>query len=203
MGPGIQMGENVIVRLWKWFWSPSKKFAWGGILVIGVIAGVLGFGGFNAFVAHTSTLEFCVSCHEEDAFAEYRETVHYSNASGVRAECGDCHIPRQWTYKMIRKVEATRDLLAYFMGTIDTPEKFEERRLEMAKRVWARMRWNGQVGCKNCHDYETMDPAEQERRARKKHPKAVEKGQVCIDCHKGIAHELPEDYEEEEEGESG
>ena len=188
----------MIVRLWKWFWSPSSKFAWGGILVVGVVAGVLGFGGFNAFVAYTNTQEFCVSCHQEDVFQEYRETVHYSNASGVSVGCSDCHVPKQWTYKMIRKVEATRDLFAYFLGTIDTPEKFEEKRLEMAQRVWARMRWNGQVGCKNCHAYETMDTAEQERRARKDHPKGVEKGQTCIDCHKGIAHELPEDYEKEE-----
>ena len=190
----------MISRLWKWFWSPTSKFAWGGILVVGGIAGVLALGGFNAFVAYTNSYEFCVSCHEQDVVEEYEETIHFSNPSGVRATCSDCHVPEQWTYKMIRKVEATRDLFAWMVGTIDTPEKFEEKRLEMARRVWSRMRWQGTVGCLNCHTFDAMDPAEQVRKGRKDHLKTIDKGdKACIDCHQGIAHELPEGWDEEEE----
>jgi len=34
---------------------------------------------------------------------------------------------------------------------------------------------------------------DQDRVARKKHARAREEGKTCIDCHKGVAHELPEE----------
>ena len=40
-----------------------------------------------------------------------------------------------------------------------------------------------------------MDFHSQKRRASKKMRSAEEKGKSCIECHKGIAHRLPEDYE--------
>ena len=35
------------------------------------------------------------------------------------------------------------------------------------------------------------DAAIQESRAAKRHRDAIDQGKTCIDCHKGIAHELP------------
>jgi cytochrome c-type protein NapC len=37
-----------------------------------------------------------------------------------------------------------------------------------------------------------MDYAEQNKRSAAKHQEAVNTGMTCIDCHKGIAHTLPE-----------
>jgi cytochrome c-type protein NapC len=45
--------------------------------------------------------------------------------------------------------------------------------------------------CRNCHHYESMDYAEQGRRASARHQKGFDEGKTCIDCHKGIAHRLP------------
>jgi len=36
-----------------------------------------------------------------------------------------------------------------------------------------------------------MDYTKQQRRAMKNHIKGFDEGKTCIDCHKGIAHELP------------
>ena len=44
-----------------------------------------------------------------------------------------------------------------------------------------------------------MDLEKQARRPQKKHPKAMKAGETCIDCHKGVAHKLPEDYEDEDD----
>jgi cytochrome c-type protein NapC len=38
-----------------------------------------------------------------------------------------------------------------------------------------------------------MDYTEQGNRAARMHPKAFDEGKTCIDCHKGIAHQLPAD----------
>ncbi len=80
------------------------------------------------------------------------------------------------------------------MGTIDTPEKFEENRLELAQHVWQAMKETDSRECRNCHDYESMDYTKQQRRAVPQHITGFEEGKTCIDC-KGIAHQLPAYYE--------
>ena len=56
--------------------------------------------------------------------------------------------------------------------------------------------------CRNCHSFDSMDLSEQDRSARKKHSRAVDADQTCIDCHKGIAHEQPDEPEETDESSS-
>lgn len=189
-----------IVCVWKWFWSPTSKYGWGAILVAGGIGGVVFWGGFNTFMEYTNTLRFCVSCHEMDqlVYQEYKKTIHYTNRTGVRVICSDCHVPKEWMPKLIRKIQATNELFHKILGSIDTPEKFEAKRLEMAEHVWASMEATDSRECRNCHSFEAMDFGKQRRRVRKIHPEAMREGKTCIDCHKGIAHKLPEGYDPED-----
>ena len=186
-------------RAWKWFWSPSKRLAWGAIFLVGGIAGTLFWGGFIAAMEYSSTLEFCTSCHEMDqlVYQEYKKTIHYANRTGVRVICSDCHVPKPWGPKVWRKIQASNELLHKALGSVDTPEKFETKRLEMAEHVWAYMEATDSRECRNCHDFEAMDFHKQSRRGAEKMSKAMKDGkETCIDCHKGVAHKLPDDYEE-------
>ena len=136
--------------------------------VAGAVAGVIFWGGFNTFMEHTNTMEFCISCHEMKEHRLSRNTrraPHYSNASGVRAICSDCHVPKEWTPKLKRKIQATNELFHHFRGTIDTPEKFEAKRAELAEHVWAAMKANDSHECRNCHSWEAMDFHKQTPRA--------------------------------------
>ena len=172
------------------------------VFVGGVIVGILLWGGLHTTIAMTNSLNFCISCHEmeQTVFQEYKKSIHYSNASGVRATCSDCHVPKQWGPKMIRKVQATNELYHKLMGTIDTIEKFEAKRAELAERVWLSMQQSDSRECRNCHDKEAMDFHKQRRRSAEKMQVAFEKGdETCIDCHKGIAHKLPEGYEDDDD----
>jgi cytochrome c-type protein NapC len=170
----------------------------GGILLF--IAGIVFWGGFNIVLEATNTEKFCTSCHEmrEFVFPELKETIHYSNRTGVRASCPDCHVPHPWIYKIKRKIAATNELYHKLRGTVDTREKFEAHRLEMAERVWAVMKSTDSRECRNCHDFTHMDYDQQEKVSARRHKKGFDRGQTCIDCHKGIAHHLPEGYEESE-----
>jgi len=170
------------------------------VLVLGVGAGIIFWGGFNTAMEVSNSMTFCISCHEMRAtvYEEYKETVHFKNASGVQATCADCHVPREWVHKVVRKVQATNELYHKALGTIDTPEKFEAKRWELANRVWDKMRETDSRECRNCHHLDSMDLEEQDRSARKKHAKAEERGKTCIDCHKGIAHEYPDKPEDAE-----
>lgn len=171
----------------------SKKTLMGATVAAGsifFIAGIIFWGGFNTAMEATNTMEFCVSCHEmeNNVYAEYKPTIHYSNRTGVRAGCPDCHVPDPWVHKMVRKIQASNELYHKVVGTIDTPEKFEEHRLAMAKRVWKTMKETDSRECRNCHNFESMAPQFQKPRARNQHLNAFKDGQTCIDCHKGIAH---------------
>lgn len=186
-------------RFWQLVRSPSTRFGLGTLLVAGFVFGILFWGGFNWAVELSNTETFCISCHEMrvNVYEEYRDTVHYNNRTGVRAVCSDCHVPKEWHYKMLRKIVATNELFHHFLGTVDTPEKFEAKRLKLAQSVWRTMKRTDSRECRNCHDYESMDYLAQQRRAIKGHEKGFDNGKTCIDCHKGIAHSLPDMHTED------
>ena len=194
-------GEGRLRRLWRWIASPSRM-ALGSLFVIGAVAGVVFWGGFNWSMELTNTETFCISCHEmeQNVYREYQDTAHYSNHSGVRATCPDCHVPKSWIHKVARKIQATNELYHKALGSIDTREKFEAKRLELATHVWEAMKETDSRECRNCHNFEYMDFTLQEDRAARRHQEALDTGATCIDCHKGIAHELPEGaYEAEQQ----
>ncbi len=186
--------RGFLARLWRQLKKPSARHSLGGLLTVGFFAGIIFWGGFNTAMEATNTEAFCISCHEmeENVYREYRNTIHYSNRTGVRATCPDCHVPREWTHKMVRKIQASNELLHKVLGTIDTPEKFEAKRLELAQHVWDSMKKTDSRECRNCHDYDSMDFTYQGRRAVQQHTLGLEQGMTCIDCHKGIAHRLPD-----------
>lgn len=181
--------------------KPSAKYSLLTLLVVGFISGIVFWGGFNTAMEATNTMDFCIGCHEmrDNVYKEYKETIHYSNRSGVRAVCSDCHVPKDWTHKIMRKIQASKEVWGKITGVIDTKEKFEAHRFDMAKREWARMKARDSIECRNCHNFDAMSPELQKKTPYKKHMAAKEQGKSCIDCHKGIAHQLPKEYEEPEE----
>ncbi len=187
----------------KQMWERISSLPTLALLVIGGVGGIIFWGGFNTAMELTNTTEFCISCHEmeDNVYQEYKETVHFKNTSGVEASCSDCHVPRPWIYKVIRKIQASSELYHKALGTIDTPEKFNEHRWTMANRVWKAMKETDSRECRNCHKFDSMDLSEQDRTARKKHSRAIDEGKTCIDCHTGIAHELPDEPEDEDDSE--
>jgi cytochrome c-type protein NapC len=164
-----------------------------GLVALVFVAGILFWGAFNTAMEWTNREAFCISCHEmeENVYREYRNTIHYTNRSGVRATCPDCHVPKEWTHKIIRKIQASNEVWHKLLGTIDTPEKFEAKRLKLAQNEWARMRKTDSRECRNCHNYQYFDYAIQGRRSTRMHQEGFASGKTCIDCHKGIAHQLP------------
>jgi cytochrome c-type protein NapC len=120
-----------------------------GALTVAFVLGIVFWGGFNTAMEWTNTESFCISCHEmyENVYVEYQDTIHYENRTGVRATCPDCHVPKEWVHKMVRKIQASNELLHKALGTIDTPEKFEAKRLQLAQNVWR----NEGKTCIDCH----------------------------------------------------
>jgi cytochrome c-type protein NapC len=180
---------------WETLTRPSRYFSLAFLTMGGFIAGIVFWGGFNTALEITNTERFCISCHEmrDNVYAELKSTIHYTNRSGVRATCPDCHVPHNWTDKIARKMQASKEVWGKIFGTISTREKFLEKRFELASHEWARLEANDSLECRNCHDFTYMDFTQQSPRAADHHERLLGTGEkTCIDCHKGIAHQLPD-----------
>ncbi|MGO2133705.1 MAG: pentaheme c-type cytochrome TorC [Halomonas sp.] len=185
---------RILKTIWQTLKRPPVHISLGVIVLLSFIGGVIFWGGFNTALEATNTEKFCVSCHEmsDNVYQELQQTVHWENRTGVRATCPDCHVPHNWTDKIARKMQASKEVWGTIFGTIDTREKFLEKRLELAQHEWQRFSANDSLECRNCHDYDSMDWNRMSDEAVRFMRPAAEKNQSCIDCHKGIAHELPE-----------
>jgi cytochrome c-type protein NapC len=194
-------GRGAVQRVWRILRTPSAKYSLLSLLLVGFFGGIIFWGGFNTGMEATNSLEFCTSCHEmrDTVYQEYMQTIHYSNRTGVRAICSDCHVPKDWTHKLIRKAQASFELWGKITGDIDTKEKFEAKRMQLATHEWARMEASGSRECRNCHNFDAMDQAKQKPSEYARHMKAKADGKTCIDCHKGIAHHLPKEYKDPDE----
>jgi cytochrome c-type protein NapC len=156
----------------------------GGTLMVAGAAGL----------AWTNTENFCIGCHEmrNNVYAEFKDTIHDKNRTGVRAACPDCHVPREPLPMIKRKVAATFELYGHFVsGIIDTQEKFEAHRCQLATNVWTRMKETDSLECRNCHHEDAWSPDLQSEKSMTRLAKGRADGKTCIDCHFGIAHKEP------------
>jgi len=161
------------------------------LLGAGFALGLAAAAAFTFGMHATGTDEFCASCHARDAVPEWRASAHYLNRSGFVAGCADCHLPAALGPRLLRKARgATLEVWGHLTGVIDTPEKYEARRPAMAQAEWQRMRANGARECRACHHPQSMadkgNPS-----LRSLHEGALAGGQICTDCHQGIAHRAP------------
>ena len=173
---------------------PSAKYSIAALVGGGIIIGVAGWLTFDATLAATSTEEFCTSCHEmaDNPGMMLVGTTHHMNVSGVRPTCSDCHVPKEFVPKMIRKIEASREVWGHITGIIDTPEKYAAHAPKMKAREIARLKANDSQECRNCHDVEHMLSAAQSSKAQTFHRVLKTGKKTCIDCHAGLTHTPPE-----------
>lgn len=184
--------------MFKFLGKLRERFARPGSLVVlgvGLGAGLVFFASGGSFMVYANSEKFCAqSCHEmaNTVAKEYKGTIHDSNRSGVRATCADCHVPHGYLPNYLAKVGLFSDYWGHFVtGSIDTKEKFEAKRYELAKRVWFSMKENDSRECRHCHTTAKMDPEKQTDKAKARHEKARNEGLTCVECHFGISHTEP------------
>jgi cytochrome c-type protein NapC len=182
-------------RLWGFLFSPTSKYSVATLLAGGLVVGVAGVIGFEYALHATSTEEFCTSCHEmaDNPAMMLEGTTHFMNESGVRPTCSDCHVPKEFVPKMVRKIQASREVWGAITGKIDTAEKYAAHAPEMKAREIARLKANDSQECRNCHDVKQMDLAQQSKKAQSFHKVLATGKRTCIDCHAGLTHTPPEE----------
>jgi len=166
-----------------------------GILILGLLLGAVFFGSVAGFMVHANSEKFCATaCHEMGELAlEHKGTVHDTNRTGVRATCNDCHVPHGYIPNYLAKFALFNDYWGHFVThSIDTKEKLEAKRPELAQKVWRYMKSNDSRECRACHTVTKMDSDKQSDKAKARHAKLVTDPSItCVDCHFGIAHTEP------------
>lgn len=196
-------GKNpgLIKRFWRWLATPSARWSVLALVLLGAVGGSAAVISTQVMVAATGTNEFCGgACHSMQWVAEeHKVSSHGANRFGVGASCSDCHIPHAYPQKIIYKTQAgVRDMIQEARGVISTEEKFKAARTHMAERVWAEFRTTDSANCRTCHVFTPEALAQQKKGARTEHENRQAEGKTCIDCHKGVAHEEPEETAEAE-----
>lgn len=141
----------------------------------------------------TTNDEFCVSCHEmaDNISGPEADRLYLSGSGELHGRCADCHLPKPFLPRLRRRLRASAEVYHHLLGTLDSPESFEARRLQMAQSVWSRMNHNDSVECRSCHDDPLGVDAGGSEVARGYHERAGRNGIGCIDCHKGLTHRMP------------
>ena len=188
---------GAIRRLLRGLFSPSARWSVFALLLVGLVIGAASVIGTQVAFAVTGSDEFCgTACHSHEKFVypEHKLSAHYSNRSGVRPSCTDCHVPHSYPAKLIYKARVgVTDALAEMRGTIATQEKFDKERWRLANIVWDEMKENNSANCRTCHDPSAWDNKKQSEDAVKQHKKFLAGKATCIECHTGVAHKDPEE----------
>jgi nitrate/TMAO reductase-like tetraheme cytochrome c subunit len=179
-----------------WLWRRPQRWFLFGIPAGGLIAFVVGIaftGSFIGGLKYAETDSFCTSCHEmKQPFQELTRSVHYSNAFGIQASCGNCHVPPTFLPGLWRHVQAYAEVWGHLRGELDTPAKYEAHRLELAQKIWKELKANDSAECRSCHTVAAMALEKQPSMASSAHASLKSSGMTCIECHQGVAHTLPQ-----------
>jgi Nitrate/TMAO reductases, membrane-bound tetraheme cytochrome c subunit len=185
--------KNLLRSLRDLFLKPAVRIGLGVLVTGGFIAGVLAWQGFNTAMEATNKEEFCLSCHtmHDNLLPELQKTCTGTTAPACARAA---RLPRA---ARLHRQDGAQDAgeprgAGPAAGTIDTREKFKEHRIVLAQREWKRFSANGSKECRACHDYKDMDFDKMRPASQVAMRKAAERNQSCVDCHKGVAHQLPE-----------
>jgi cytochrome c-type protein NapC len=182
--------SKIVQKFRSWKSGPGTF----GLLIFGVVCGLVFFFSGGAFMVYANSEKFCAtSCHEMSFLAEeHKGTIHDTNRTGYRATCNDCHVPHGYVPNYFAKLALFNDFWGHYVtGSIETKEKFEAKRYELAKKVWVYMKSNDSRECRHCHTTAKMDPDKQTAKAKARHEKLRTENLTCVDCHFGIAHTEP------------
>ena len=192
--PVVQKLSGLWKSLQNYVRSNSKMLA---VVGVSVLVGMSLASGYATVVDYTNSLNFCAhTCHEMEStvYQEYTHSKHYRNEQGVVVGCPQCHVPHDaWALTMGRKFLASLELYDHFTvfagkGQDEIKERFEARRLSLAKRVWAGFAETNARECKACHKYANMVLEDQRPSVRAQHVDAMKTDENCLDCHKGLTH---------------
>ena len=160
------------------------------------LIGAVGFALFIVLIsvtmARTSSMDFCLSCHEMERYkTELEKSSHAVDEDKKAMECRQCHIPNQFglKYLTVKTVSGLRDMWVHNFGD---PKNLDRRALQDTAR-----RFIVDDNCRHCHQdlFKTVKHEPLSEIGRLSHEAYLGRNgntkRGCAGCHFNMAH-LPD-----------
>ena len=177
-----------------------RRFLWISSWALGfVLLGVVFVALTTHLVNWSSSDKFCgATCHSMTwVNAAYQRGPHYTNSVGVRATCGDCHIPYdaghanaiEYVQLLLFKADrGAKDFWGEATKTIATKEEWDQRRPALRSTFETYLTQHNYITCRGCHSLQSFG-------GPRSHMKLViHQGMVkadsydCLQCHANVGH---------------
>ncbi|MCL3779666.1 hypothetical protein EMN47_04595 [Prolixibacteraceae bacterium JC049] len=157
------------------------------ILLGGVTLGLVIVQSMEVAMKHTSTDEYCLSCHVHDhAGDSWKLSSHVDNKGGVQAHCVDCHLPPKGHGHLAAKIKhGAKDVYGYFFKD-STDFNWEAKRApEIANG------FTYESACLKCHT--NLFPTTLSQKGDDSHLYylANQEKMTCLNCHQKMGHYDP------------
>ncbi len=156
------------------------------IFVKGLIVGIIFATVFIIFqigiVEHTSSVEFCASCHSMQQFHDaWINGKHGTGKKGIIvAKCADCHLPHDNMvhYLWVKGISGTKDTVATIFGY----------QPDWIKNLEKREEFTYESGCRKCHVNLVAPGIPLKAFKAHRQYELGETQKTCISCHQDVGH---------------
>jgi cytochrome c-type protein NapC len=173
-----------------WISSWALGFALLGIVLVAAT---------NHTVNWSSSDKFCgTACHSMTwAAAAYQQSPHYINRVGIRASCGECHIPydsghgtaKQYAKLLLFKSDrGAKDFWYEARKSIATNEEWEKRRPALSSTFQSYLTRHNYITCRGCHSLDAFGGAGSHMKVAIHRGLANGSSFDCLQCHVNIGH---------------
>ncbi|MGB2626674.1 MAG: NapC/NirT family cytochrome c [Candidatus Acidiferrum sp.] len=173
-----------------WIFSWALVFVFFGVALAALT---------NQAVMWSSSDRFCgTTCHSMTwAAAAYHRSTHYINNVGVRASCGDCHIPYDSGHAtavhyvkllLFKADRGARDFWYESRKSIATKEEWEKRRPELSAYFEHYLTQHNYVTCRGCHSLLSFGGPDSHMKLVIHQGMLKADSYSCLECHVNIGH---------------
>jgi nitrate/TMAO reductase-like tetraheme cytochrome c subunit len=180
----------------------ARRRGWvllGFLGLVFIVVGILLVALTESTVVWSSSDQFCgTTCHSMSwASDAYKRGPHYVNQVGVRASCGQCHIPYDsghatpMEYVKLLWFKADRgakDFWSESRKTMATQEEWEKRRPVLRTTFENYLTSHNYVTCRGCHALDSFAGPRSQMKVLV-HNDVINAGAVdCLQCHGNLGH---------------
>jgi nitrate/TMAO reductase-like tetraheme cytochrome c subunit len=162
-------------------------------------AGVVFVALTNQLVVWSSSDAYCAGvCHSMSwANTAYQRGPHYTNHVGVRASCGDCHIPYDAAHAtaieyvellLFKTDRGVKDTWHELTGSIATKNEWEKRRPALRATFESYLTRHNYITCRGCHALQSFAGPRSQMKLVIHQGLARQNDYNCLACHSNIAH---------------
>lgn len=164
-----------------------------------VIVGIVLVAGTNHAVNWSSSDRYCgTTCHSMTwVNAAYQRGPHYTNNVGVRASCGECHIPydsghataMEYVRLLLFKADrGAKDSWYEAHKSIATESEWAKRRPALSSEFESYLTKHNYITCRGCHSLSSFGGLNSHMKL------VIHQGMVttdsynCLQCHANVGH---------------